>query len=180
MRWISTGRQIGRTLKSAARLRTIVGVLVKNGFQPVVEKVRLGRFLIRKYSAEIDTEHYTVAERLRMSFEELGPTWVKFGQLLASRPDLIPPDFIREFKKLHDQVPGISFQKSNGCSSATSNATKRNIQIHQPRTRWRPPVSRKSIKRFCSMAQKSSSKFSGPELPKSSKKMSASCSCSRG
>jgi ubiquinone biosynthesis protein len=44
-----------------------------------------------------------------MSFEELGPTWVKFGQVLASRPDLIPPDFVREFKKLHDQVPGISF-----------------------------------------------------------------------
>ncbi|HEX4925736.1 MAG TPA: AarF/UbiB family protein [Bdellovibrionales bacterium] len=109
MRIFSTGKQIGRTLKSAARLRTIVGVLVKNGFQPVVERVRLGRYIIRKMSSEIDTERYTVPERLRMSFEELGPTWVKFGQLLASRPDLIPGDFIREFKKLHDQVPGIPF-----------------------------------------------------------------------
>lgn len=39
-----------------------------------------------------------------MSFEELGPTFVKFGQLLASRPDLIPIEFSEEFKKLHDQV----------------------------------------------------------------------------
>ncbi|MEQ1877721.1 MAG: lipopolysaccharide core heptose(II) kinase RfaY [Bdellovibrionia bacterium] len=84
-------------------------MLVKNGFQPVVERVRLGRYIIRKISSEIDTEKYTVPERLRMSFEELGPTWVKLGQLLASRPDLIPAEFIREFKKLHDQVPGIPF-----------------------------------------------------------------------
>jgi len=44
-----------------------------------------------------------------MSFEELGPTFVKLGQLLATRPDLIPLDFSEEFKKLHDQVPGVPF-----------------------------------------------------------------------
>ena len=60
--------------------------------------------------APVDPNKYTVAERLRMSFEELGPTFVKFGQLLASRPDLIPPDYSEEFKKLHDQVRSIPFE----------------------------------------------------------------------
>ncbi len=49
-------------------------------------------------------------ERVRMSFEELGPTFVKLGQLLATRPDLIPLEFSEEFKKLHDQVSGVPFK----------------------------------------------------------------------
>lgn len=46
-----------------------------------------------------------------MSFEQLGPTWVKLGQLLASRPDLIPASFAEEFKKLHDQVATVPFEQ---------------------------------------------------------------------
>jgi ubiquinone biosynthesis protein len=46
-----------------------------------------------------------------MSFEQLGPTFVKLGQLLATRPDLVPPEFSEELKKLHDQVKPISFQE---------------------------------------------------------------------
>lgn len=45
-----------------------------------------------------------------MSFEELGPTFVKFGQLLATRPDLVPIEYNEEFKKLHDRVPGVDWQ----------------------------------------------------------------------
>lgn len=47
---------------------------------------------------------------MRLSFEELGPTFVKFGQLLASRPDLIPADYLTEMSKLHDQVQILDFQ----------------------------------------------------------------------
>ena len=46
-----------------------------------------------------------------MAFEELGPTFVKLGQLLASRPDLIPEDFVEEFKRLHDQVATVPFSE---------------------------------------------------------------------
>jgi ubiquinone biosynthesis protein len=46
-----------------------------------------------------------------MAFEELGPTFVKFGQLLSTRPNLIPPDFVEEFKKFHDQVAPIPFEE---------------------------------------------------------------------
>lgn len=47
---------------------------------------------------------------MRLSFEELGPTFVKFGQLLASRPDLIPEEYCFEFSKLHDNVKPLSFE----------------------------------------------------------------------
>lgn len=46
-----------------------------------------------------------------MCFEELGPSFVKLGQLLATRPDLIPDEFVEEFKKLHDQAAHLSFEK---------------------------------------------------------------------
>jgi ubiquinone biosynthesis protein len=47
----------------------------------------------------------TVPERLRLAFEELGPSFIKFGQLLSSRPDLITEEFAEEFRKLLDEVP---------------------------------------------------------------------------
>ena len=48
---------------------------------------------------------------MRMCFEELGPTFVKLGQLLATRPDLVPPEFVEEFKKLQDQVKPLSYSE---------------------------------------------------------------------
>jgi ubiquinone biosynthesis protein len=48
---------------------------------------------------------------MRLAFEELGPAFIKMGQLLASRPDLIPPEFCEEFKKFHDQVKPIDFSE---------------------------------------------------------------------
>ncbi len=53
-------------------------------------------------------------ERMRASFEELGPTFVKLGQLLASRPDLVPEDYVNEFEKLHDRVQPLTFDVIEG------------------------------------------------------------------
>lgn len=83
-------------------------MFAKNGFQNVAEKIRLGRFLLERFSKP-GIDSYTPAERMRMAFEELGPTFVKLGQLLATRPDLVPRDFVDEFKRLHDQVGSVSF-----------------------------------------------------------------------
>lgn len=46
-----------------------------------------------------------------MALEELGPTFIKLGQLLASRPDIVPEAFVEELRKLHDQVPALPFDK---------------------------------------------------------------------
>lgn len=51
---------------------------------------------------------------MRICFEQLGPTFVKLGQLLATRPDLIPLEFSKEFRKLHDQVSGVPFSEIEG------------------------------------------------------------------
>lgn len=98
----------GLNLKNAARVRTIVSVFAKYGFQSAAERVRLGRFILERF-AKPGIEEYTPAERMRMAFEELGPTFVKLGQVLATRPDLIPEEFVEEFKKLHDQASPLPF-----------------------------------------------------------------------
>lgn len=64
---------------------------------------------IGRIASDEDKLKLSVAERLRLAFEELGPAFVKFGQLLATRPDLVPADYAEEFKKLHDQVHTLSW-----------------------------------------------------------------------
>jgi ubiquinone biosynthesis protein len=95
-------------MKNAARLKTIVATFARNGFQNVAEKLRLGRFVLERFS-HVDISSLSPAQRMSKSFEELGPTFVKLGQVLATRPDLIPEEFVAEFKRLHDQVAPISF-----------------------------------------------------------------------
>ncbi len=90
-------------------MRTIVGVFARHGFYQLLERVNLGKFLIERLSPREGIENLSIPERLRLSFEELGPTFVKFGQLLASRPDLVPEDYVNEFKRLHDQVTPLPF-----------------------------------------------------------------------
>lgn len=110
MQILTTGKRIGRTFKTAGRLRTIVGVFAKHGFQNLAERIKLGRYILGRLSEE-ELDKYSMPERLRMSFEQLGPTFVKLGQVLATRPDLIPADFVDEFCKLHNQVKTIPWEE---------------------------------------------------------------------
>lgn len=97
-------------LRNAARLKTIIAVFVSHGFHSLAVRAKLGRFIFDRFLKK-DLEHLSPPERIRMSFEALGPTFVKLGQLLATRPDLIPLEYSEEFKKLHDQVPGVAFNE---------------------------------------------------------------------
>lgn len=85
-------------------------MFAKHGFQNVAERLRLGRFLLGRLAVS-DVNRFSTSQRLRMAFEQLGPTFIKLGQLLASRPDLIPLDFVEEFRKLQDQVPAVPFSE---------------------------------------------------------------------
>lgn len=109
MSFIQTGKQISRTLRNASRLRTIVSVFATHGFHNLAEKIKLGRFILERLNQRSDIDQLSLAERVRISFEELGPTFVKLGQLLATRPDLVPEEFVNEFSKLHDQVNPLPF-----------------------------------------------------------------------
>ncbi len=91
------------------RLRDIAQVLVKYGFQDAAARLRLvPRSRRGSFKGESRTARLATARRLRLALEDLGPTFVKFGQALSTRADLLPPDFIAEFARLQDDVPGLA------------------------------------------------------------------------
>lgn len=104
------GNLLIHPIKNVARLKTILTVFAKNGFSHLLQKAGLGRYIITKLSSKAK-QGLSTEEQLRMSFEELGPTFIKMGQVLATRPDLIPISFCNEFKKLHDQTQTVNFKE---------------------------------------------------------------------
>ncbi|TFH46225.1 MAG: AarF/ABC1/UbiB kinase family protein [ANME-2 cluster archaeon] len=68
----------------------------------------------KRCSCEIDQKYRNNAARLRKAFEELGPTFIKLGQTLSNRPDLLPRPYIMELDKLHDDVESLSFEQMRG------------------------------------------------------------------
>ena len=110
MKWLKTGRQLGQTVKNTQRLGQILAVFLRHGFADVVDRMDLGKFLPRRLRAYAESQaDKTPQERLRLALEELGPTFVKFGQLLSTRSDLLPEAFIEEFTLLQDNVQPLPF-----------------------------------------------------------------------
>ena len=89
-------------------MKKILTVFATHGFQGFAERAKLGRFIVEKFSPP-HLQHKSTEHRLRLAFEQLGPTFIKLGQLLASRPDLIPETWAREFRKLQTQVSPCEF-----------------------------------------------------------------------
>lgn len=89
------------TARDFGRLADIAAVLARYGFGDLAQ--RLG--LAKAVSGVSDLLHLSRAERVRQALQELGPTFVKLGQVLATRVDLFAPDWIAEFEKLQDQAP---------------------------------------------------------------------------
>ncbi|MDP3284557.1 MAG: AarF/ABC1/UbiB kinase family protein, partial [Desulfobacterales bacterium] len=105
---------IGRTYRHLNRYRQILTVLFRYGFGDIIELLKIEQYIeiglqmiSRKRRERV--EKLTRAERMRMAFEELGPTYVKLGQVLSTRPDLIPVDLTQELSKLQDEVPPFPF-----------------------------------------------------------------------
>lgn len=106
--------QLNRNIRSLRRYRQIVRVLFKYGFDHALELMGLSRFVARWRKlvrrAEPEIALLSSAERMRLALEELGPTFVKLGQILSTRPDVIPRHFVLEFAKLQDRVPSFPFE----------------------------------------------------------------------
>jgi len=91
-----TGRDLGR-------LQEIAAVLLRHGFGDLVR--RLGIALHWKEAGK--SVQLDAPQRVRRALQELGPTFVKLGQILATRVDLFAPEWIAEFEKLQDQAPAV-------------------------------------------------------------------------
>ena len=120
-------------VRDLGRLREITSVLVRHGFGEVVARAGFGR-KPRKGTAsdsppskgaadeapEISTDELakgeeektrtTTAVRVRLVLQDLGPSFIKLGQIASTRPDLLPPDVITELKKLQENVPPVPFE----------------------------------------------------------------------
>jgi ubiquinone biosynthesis protein len=121
-------------VRDLGRLREITSVLVRHGFGEVVTRIGFGR-KPRKGTAsdpppalrgpddapEISTDELakgeeektrtSTAERIRLVLQDLGPSFIKLGQIASTRPDLLPPDVITELKKLQENVPPVAFEE---------------------------------------------------------------------
>ena len=107
---------IGRTYRHLNRYHRILRVLFKYGFNDLVDRLHIDQYLEsglqminRKPREQIS--RLSRPERLRLVFEELGPTFIKLGQLLSTRPDLIPADFLDELAKLQDDIPSFTLDE---------------------------------------------------------------------
>jgi ubiquinone biosynthesis protein len=95
------------------RLRQITVVLLRHGFGDLVQRLGLGGGEQKDAASEIapDKKRVTFGARLRLALQDLGPSFVKLGQIISTRPDIIPEDVVRELKKLQDDVPAVPFEE---------------------------------------------------------------------
>ena len=122
MNIVKTSIGITKTIKNVSRFREILSVFARHGFDEFIIKSKLdlyipnfvipkSRFKISKDQSEYDFWR-TLGFRLRKSFEELGPGFIKFGQLLSTREDLLDPALIKELKLLQSDVATFPFEEA--------------------------------------------------------------------
>ena len=98
------------------RYREIVFVFIKYGFGAIIDNIGILKHInvrrkILKQTNDENIAKLSRGERLRLALEELGPTFIKMGQILSTRPDILPKDVIKELEKLQDKVPAFSFDE---------------------------------------------------------------------
>ncbi|NOY13167.1 MAG: AarF/ABC1/UbiB kinase family protein [Deltaproteobacteria bacterium] len=109
--------RINRNIRSLKRYRQVLGILINYGFGHIVEQLNidyyleLGKRIVSLGTASRDLERLSQPERLRLALEELGPTFIKLGQLLSTRPDIIPSEYLKELQKLQDRVPQVDVEQ---------------------------------------------------------------------
>lgn len=105
--------RINRNIRSLKRYRQVLGILIKYGFGHIVEQLNidyyfeLGKRIVSLGTISRELERLTQAARFRLALEELGPTFIKLGQILSTRPDIVPADVLQELRRLQDHIPAV-------------------------------------------------------------------------
>lgn len=108
--------RIGKRYLHLRRYQQIIGIILKYGFENIINAMHIDHYiesglnLIPFVKKHEKVEKLSKNKRIRMALEELGPTFIKMGQVLSSRPDLIPVDLLEELAKLQDHVPAFEFK----------------------------------------------------------------------
>jgi ubiquinone biosynthesis protein len=102
-------------VRDLPRLHEIASVLIRYGWGDLVRILGIGGVLERAgrvlhWQSTSEIAQLDAAVRIRRALEELGPTFVKLGQVLATRVDLFPSHWIAEFEKMHSQVPAVPYE----------------------------------------------------------------------
>jgi ubiquinone biosynthesis protein len=107
-------RETVGVMRDLPRLHEITSVFIRHGLGDLVRRIGIANVLERagqilSWGAKVEAVRLEPAQRVRRALEELGPTFVKLGQVMATRVDLFPPAWIAEFEKLQSEVPPVPF-----------------------------------------------------------------------
>lgn len=114
---MSAAAPLFNTFRNIKRISEIVSILLRYGLDDVVRYFGLetfyekGRKIFFRKGSVSPPENLTFSVRLRQALEELGPTFVKFGQILSTRSDLFSPETLTELKRLQDHCEKVPFEQ---------------------------------------------------------------------
>ncbi|PZD97004.1 ABC transporter [Paenibacillus sambharensis] len=105
---------IRKRIRHINRYRDIASALIRHGFGFIVQEIDVFHMLplpVRMFQEPASVPKKSVAYRIRLVVQELGPTFVKLGQLASTRPDVFPEEMVRELEKLQDQVEPFEYEE---------------------------------------------------------------------
>jgi len=104
---------IVRNFHDLKRFEDILLIFSEEGFSILIDNIKLSKYLPfhKRISSKISKKNIDTPIHLRKAFERLGPTFIKFGQILSLRPDLIPYEYMVEFEKMQDKVPPFPYKE---------------------------------------------------------------------
>lgn len=122
-----------KSVQKLPRYKQVANLLIKYGYGSIVDHISFWTPKRKRLEEEGAYLHFTGAQRLRHLLEELGPTFIKIGQLLSTRPDLMGPEYIAELENLQDNVDTFSFEEAVPILEQTGIDVERDFQSFNPR-----------------------------------------------